>query len=126
MEMLNASMKAVLILGLLTATCSGARPTAPASGSSAQAGTEREAKSQEAKMTLSGTLAETVEAGGWVLNTEKGMYLLLFDQKYRQEPWFKAGAKVKVKGEESPDTITVFMQGTPFKVEKMEPDEEGK
>ena len=72
-------------------------------------------------MTLEGTLAPTVEAGGWVLNTEKKLYLLIFDRKYLKEDWFREGAWVRVVGKESPDTVTIFMQGTPFRVEKMEP-----
>ena len=120
--MFKNATKMVLVLGLLASTCTGAKP--PQEGSDPKTGTataQSAAQNEEAKMTLTGTLAETVEKGGWVLNTEHGMYLLLFDQEYRKKDWFQVGAKVKITGAESPDTVTVFMQGTPFKVEKMEP-----
>ncbi len=77
--------------------------------------------SEEEMQELEGRLQPTVEAGGWVLETEQGTYLLLSIGEYREESWFQEGARVKVKGKESPDTITIFMQGTPFQVEEMEP-----
>ena len=72
-------------------------------------------------MVLVGTLARTVETGGWVLNSEKKSYLLLSIEEHREQPWFREGARVKVVGEESPGTITIFMQGVPFLVKSMEP-----
>lgn len=120
--MFRNATKVMLVLGLLGSTCSGAKPSRENSDPKTGAAVAQPAaQNEEARMTLTGTLAETVEKGGWVLNTREGMYLLLFDQEYRKKEWFRVGAKIKVTGEESPDTVTVFMQGTPFKVEKMEP-----
>lgn len=116
-------MKHVLMICLLMlAACANrgtAEPPPPREESAAQQ--EPAAEEGEETMELEGRLAPTVEAGGWVLETDQGTYLLLSIREYRQEPWFQEGARVKVTGKESPDTITIFMQGTPFEVESMEP-----
>ncbi len=111
---------------ILVAACAGRgtageeSPQVPVGQSTPEAQAPSPEKDKE-MLELEGTLAPTVEAGGWVLETEKGAYLLLSIADYRKEPWFKEGTRVKVKGKESPDTISIFMQGMPFEVESMEP-----
>ncbi len=68
-----------------------------------------------------GTLAKTVEEGGWLLKTTGRDYLLLSTSSYRKEPWFQEGAGVEVKGREVIDVMTIYMQGTPFRVSGMRP-----
>ncbi len=68
-----------------------------------------------------GTLAKTVEEGGWLLRTPGREYLLLSTSAYRREPWFREGASVEVKGREVTDVMTIYMQGTPFRVSAMKP-----
>ncbi len=116
----------LLLTTALAAACGSSRqtgneaPTPPA----ADPGTvQQQGGSEEDEMEVEGTLAPTVEAGGWVLNSEDKTYLLLGVEEYRNQPWFKEGARVKVWGRESPDTITIFMQGMPFRVSRMEPAE---
>ncbi len=120
MEVFEKMKSAALVLTiLLTNTCGGARPPQAAPPATApETAVETEGGD---KMTLTGTLERTVEAGGWVLQTGKKTYLLMFDRGLEKEDWFHVGAKVEVTGQESPDTVTIFMQGTPFKVEKMRP-----
>ncbi len=66
-----------------------------------------------------GTLAKTVEAGGWLLKTGGEEYLLLATSSYRQEPWFQEGAGVEVKGRKAAGVTTIYMQGVPFRVSAM-------
>ena len=68
-----------------------------------------------------GTLAKTVEEGGWLLRTTGKEYLLLSISSYRKEPWLREGAGVEVKGREVTDVMTTYMQGTPFRVSAMKP-----
>ncbi len=76
---------------------------------------------QPEEVELTGTLARTVEEGGWVLNTDKGTtYLLLEIKEYQEKDWIKKGARVRVWGHEEKDTMTFFMQGKPFAVSRME------
>ena len=111
----------LVLLGLFGAAACGGRNAQPVQEEPNEPTPPPPQGEEEGKMTLEGTLAPTVEAGGWVLNTEKKLYLLIFDRKYLKEDWFREGAWVRVVGKESPDTVTIFMQGTPFRVEKMEP-----
>ncbi|HSR67269.1 MAG TPA: hypothetical protein VLU25_04955 [Acidobacteriota bacterium] len=73
---------------------------------------------------LEGTLAPTVEEGGWVLKTEEGDFLLLNLQDYPTQPWFREGALVKAAGQVDAGAVTIYMQGTPFRVESIEPAED--
>lgn len=121
--MMKKTLGAALAIAAL-AMCGGARTgdSAPAPQAGQETPAAEPQPEESEKMTLTGTLERTVEAGGWVLNTdEKKTYVLMFDRKYESEDWFKPGAKVKVTGSESHDTVSIFMQGTHFKVEKMEP-----
>ena len=70
---------------------------------------------------MTGVLEPTVEGRGWVLKSTEKTLLLLDIGDYVERDWFRTGAKVIVTGKESPDTVTIYMQGTPFKVTKMEP-----
>lgn len=72
------------------------------------------------ELELTGTLAPTVEEGGWVLTDEGTTYLLLQIGAYEKKDWFKKGARVRVWGHEEKDTMTFFMQGKPFVVSRME------
>lgn len=74
---------------------------------------------------VTGKLGRTVEAGGWILKTKNRTYLLLGIKEFRKEKWFREGARVKVEGKEEPDTVTIFMQGMPFRVKKIVPVGEG-
>jgi len=75
-------------------------------------------------MMVKGVLEPTVEAGGWILKSEEGTYLLLGIAEYRTKEWFREGARLRVWGKESPDTVTTYMQGMPFSVSRMEPRED--
>ena len=68
-----------------------------------------------------GTLARTVEEGGWLLQSGGEEYLLLSTSSYRQELWFQEGAGVEVKGREVNGVMTIYMQGVPFRVSAMRP-----
>ena len=68
-----------------------------------------------------GTLAKTVEVGGWLLKTTGKDYLLLSISSYRQESWFRAGESIEVEGRVAPDAMTIYMQGVPFRVSAMRP-----
>ena len=78
-------------------------------------------KLEPGEIVLEGRLERTVEKGGWVLETETQTYLLLAVESFRNESWFKEDARVKAIGKEAPDVITIFMQGTPFRVRELEP-----
>ncbi len=68
-----------------------------------------------------GTLTKTVEEGGWLVRTPGREYLLLSTSAYRREPWFREGTSVEVQGREVTDVMTIYMQGTPFRVSAMKP-----
>lgn len=76
---------------------------------------------QAKEITVRGKLKKTVEAGGWLVASEKQKYLILNPQKFQNEKWFAEGAEVEATGEEKPGTITIYMEGTPFEVHSMRP-----
>jgi hypothetical protein len=122
-------MKVQLVLLVLTAVlivtlgCGGPKKDTGASPTATPQEDTSAPKAEEvASMTLIGTLGKTVEAGGWILKTSDKTYLLLTITQYRTQDWFKEGARLKVTGKESPDTVSIFMQGIPFKVSSMEPE----
>jgi len=78
-------------------------------------------KLEPGEIVLEGRLERTVEKGGWVLKTETQTYLLLAVESFRDESWFKEGARVRAIGREAPDVMTIFMQGTPFRVRELGP-----
>lgn len=77
------------------------------------------------EMTVRGYLAQTVEAGGWLIivdtdeKTEK--YLLLNAKQFQKETWFHVGAEVEVTGVIKRDAVTVYQEGLPFQARTMRP-----
>ena len=72
------------------------------------------------QITVRGKLQRTVEAGGWLIVTEKQKYLILNSQKFKDEKWFKEGAEVEATGV-TKNVMTIYMEGTPFEVRSMRP-----
>ncbi len=89
-------------------------------------GTTVKANSAESAkdITVRGRLKRTVEAGGWVVVTEKEKYLILNSQKFANEKWFTEGSEVEATGEVKAGAITIYMEGTPFEVHSMRPFEQ--
>ena len=121
--MRSAELVTALVLagGLLLASgCAGSRSSGsaetPAEVQPEDGGTSQPAPDQ---VTLQGTLAETVEAGGWLLKTADKEYLLLSASRYRTESWFREGARIEVTGKEAKGVMTTHMQGTPFRVSSL-------
>jgi len=83
------------------------------------------AQASAKEITVRGILGRTVEAGGWVILTNKGAektkYLLLNPQRFRNESWFRVGAEVEASGEVKPDAITIYQEGVPFEARVIEP-----
>jgi len=75
--------------------------------------------------TVRGQIGQTVEAGGWLINSGKGKYLLLNAERWRNEAWFRSGAQVEATGEVRRDVVTTQMEGTPFQARTLRPLESG-
>ncbi len=75
--------------------------------------------------TVRGQIGQTVEAGGWLINSGKGKYLLLNAERWRNEAWFRSGAEVEATGEVRRDVVTTQMEGTPFQARTLRPLESG-
>ena len=73
------------------------------------------------RLTVEGSLARTVESGGWVINASSSKYLILNPQRFQSESWFREGAAVVAEGETKPDVVTTFQEGMPFEVRTMRP-----
>lgn len=73
------------------------------------------------EITIEGNLRRTVEAGGWLVVSDAGKYLILNPQRYQREAWFREGALVEATGEAKPDVVTTYMEGVPFQVSSMRP-----
>jgi uncharacterized protein YggE len=73
------------------------------------------------KITVRGSLAHTVEPGGWIINTDKEKYLLLNARRFESNAWFREGARVEATGETRPDVVTTFMEGVPFEADSLSP-----
>jgi len=75
------------------------------------------------EITIRGHLAQTVEAGGWliVVDTDERTtkYLLLNARRFQNKSWFRAGAMVEVTGETRPDAVTIYQEGIPFEARTM-------
>ena len=82
---------------------------------------QQQQQEEEKGIVITGALEPTVESGGWLVKTEEKSYLLLNIEEYRTKPWFKSGRRVRARGEEDPEVMTIYQQGTPFKVYSMEP-----
>lgn len=85
---------------------------------SRQAATGRE-------IAVSGRLAPTTEAGGWLIAGTTRKYLILNPQAFQREAWFREGTEVDARGIERPGTMTIYQEGTPFEVRTMRPRGEG-
>lgn len=73
-------------------------------------------------LTLTGRLARTVEAGGWLVVIESGeKYLVLNARRFSGESWFREGARVVAEGETKEDAVSIHMEGTPFEARTMRP-----
>ncbi|MDQ3687776.1 MAG: SIMPL domain-containing protein [Acidobacteriota bacterium] len=72
-------------------------------------------------LTVRGKLARTVEAGGWLITTDKEKYLILNARRFQSEAWFREGAEVEADGETKPGTITIYQEGIPFEARSMRP-----
>ncbi|MDX6694937.1 MAG: uncharacterized protein QOF02_2540 [Blastocatellia bacterium] len=78
-----------------------------------------------AEMTVRGRLARTVEAGGWLVQTDAQKYLILNFQRFQNEQWFKDGAQVEATGVEQRGVVTIYQEGVPFQARVMRPFEDG-
>ena len=112
-----------LAMGMLLWACGSSRQVDVPGGERADPPARiEETVTSEPKLEVHrGTLAQTVEEGGWLLKTTGKEYLLLSISSYRNEPWLREGADVEVKGHEMTDVMTIYMQGTPFRVSAMKP-----
>ena len=72
------------------------------------------------KITISGKLNRTVEKGGWLIVSGKKKFLIVNAGKYLSKSWFVVGAKVEATGSLR-NHPTFFMEGQPFKVDKLMP-----
>ncbi|MCU1264174.1 MAG: hypothetical protein JWM21_492 [Acidobacteria bacterium] len=77
------------------------------------------------EITIRGKLKRTVEAGGWVVVSDKDKYLILNAKKFASEGWFTEGTEVEAAGEIKTGVVTIFMEGTPFEARSMRPFEPG-
>lgn len=73
------------------------------------------------EITVRGRLAQTVEAGGWVITTAKQKYLIINASKWRNESWFREGAEVEATGSVRTDVVTTQMEGTTFEARTVRP-----
>jgi uncharacterized protein YggE len=77
------------------------------------------------EMTIRGRLQPTVEPGGWVIVSDNQKYLILNQQRFRNEGWFTESNEVEAVGDTKADVMTTYMEGTPFEVRSMRPLAEG-
>ena len=73
------------------------------------------------RVTISGHLAATVEANGWLIATQNEKYLILNASRYSREDWFRVGTRVTAIGEIKRGTVTIYQEGIPFEVANMAP-----
>jgi hypothetical protein len=86
-------------------------------GSAAGTPSTQPADPSGAVVVIHGTVADGVEAGCVLLNTDSKAYLLIGGDRAAM----KSGAKLTVHGVPQPDLMTTCQQGTPFQVTKIEP-----
>lgn len=77
------------------------------------------------EITVRGRLAKTVEAGGWVIQTDSQKYLILNPRQFQNESWFHEGTNVEATGETKTNAITIYQEGIPFEVRALRPLDEG-
>lgn len=70
---------------------------------------------------ITGRLAPTIEAGGWLIVEAKEKYLLLNAEKFRNENWFREGTEVFAAGEVRRGAVTIYQQGIPFEARTLRP-----
>lgn len=75
----------------------------------------------QGEITVEGKLMRTTEAGGWIISTDAGKYLVLNARTFQREAWFKEGAVVVATGEVKNDTMTTQMEGVPFQARTLRP-----
>ena len=122
MRNVTGSVFSLFVLLTLTPACGGVKTQQAAKVEPTQEAEEIVMpKLEPGEIVLEGRLERTVERGGWVLETETETYLLLAVENFRTKSWFKEDVRVKAIGKEAPDVITIFMQGTPFRVRELEP-----
>ncbi len=73
------------------------------------------------RITITGDLAPTVEAGGWLIVAKEQKYLILNSGKFSSEAWFKTGMTVTATGETKSDVMTIYQEGTPFEAATLTP-----
>ena len=77
------------------------------------------------EINVRGRLAQTVEAGGWLIlaetDEETTKYLLLNARKFEQESWFRVGTEVEAAGEVKRDAVTIYQEGIPFEARTLRP-----
>jgi uncharacterized protein YggE len=74
---------------------------------------------QAKEITVRGHLQQTVEPGGWLISADGAKYLILNARTFQNNSWFKESALVEAVGEEKPDVVTTYMEGTPFEARTM-------
>lgn len=78
------------------------------------------AAARQGEITIQGRLARTTEAGGWLIVSEAGKYLILNARSFQSKPWFREGATVEATGEAKQGVMTTFQEGVPFQVRTMD------
>lgn len=78
-------------------------------------------RQESRELTIRGSLGRTVEAGGWIINSSKGKYLLLNFAEFQKQPWFRENQIVEAKGETPKDIMTIYQEGTPFQAREIIP-----
>ena len=73
------------------------------------------------EVTIRGRLQPTVEAGGWIINSNDGKYLILNAQRFQSETWFAEATQVEAVGETKTGVVTTYQEGTPFEARTMAP-----
>jgi hypothetical protein len=75
------------------------------------------------EVSLTGKLQPTVEAGGWTITTsdKKQKYVLLGTQPSENQPWFKEGTEVMVKGSVRTDIPTIYQEGPVLVINSIQP-----
>ncbi|HEX5884482.1 MAG TPA: SIMPL domain-containing protein [Pyrinomonadaceae bacterium] len=79
---------------------------------------------QAKEITIRGKLQKTVEAGGWLIVTNTGKYLILNAKSFQDNAWFKESTGVEAVGE-TKDVMTIYMEGTPFEAKSIQPVDQG-
>jgi uncharacterized protein YggE len=78
---------------------------------------------QAKEITVRGKLQKTVESGGWLIVASETKYLILNPKNFQSNAWFKESTNVEAVGEVK-EVMTTFMEGTPFEVRTMQPEDQ--